>query len=117
MAGETASMLALARSGISLDIFDDLPNLGDLVTVARARGAFLSYDAAVYQEREQVVVILYVAVECLTNPFQCKTERLASRFVNFFDQLMPQDLDALVPHGNFEQAFGVVRGGRDVRVG
>ncbi|MFD4183992.1 hypothetical protein, partial [Rhodococcus sp. NPDC058514] len=111
---EDPAILTLARNEISLDIFNDLPALGDLASVARARGAFLSYDAAVRQEREQVAVILYVvAAECLTNPFQpWKTERLTSRFISFFDELMPQDLDELVQHANFEDAFGVARGSR-----
>ena len=59
-------------------------------------------------------MILYVvAAECLSNPFQpWKTERLTTRFIKFFDELMPGDLDSMVQHGNFEQAFGIVRGAK-----
>lgn len=83
----------------------------------RVRGAFLSYDAALRQEREQVAMILYVvAAECLTNPFEpWKTQRLTARFVEFFDELMPDFLDEMVQHGNFEQAFNILRGTRAPR--
>lgn len=108
------SIPILARNGVSLDIFNGLLALGGLPSVIRARGAFLSYDAAVRQEREQVAVILYVvATECLTNPFQpWKKDRLTKRFVTFHEELMPQDLDEIVQHANFEQAFAVTRGNR-----
>lgn len=105
----------MARNGISLEIFHLA--LFDKHSWDRVRGALLSYDAALRQQREQVAVILdVVAAECLTNPFQSwKTERLTARFINFFDGLMPDDLDAMVQHGNFEQAFGITRGSRSPR--
>lgn len=83
----------------------------------RARGALLSYDAAVRQEREQVAVILYVvATEFLTNPFQpWRTERLTKRFITFYNDLMPEDLGEIVGHSNFEEAFGVARGNRSAQ--
>ena len=85
----------LARHGMPLDIF--YLAVADRDSWARLRGALLSYDAALRQQREQVGVILYVvAVECLTNPFQpWKTERLTTRFIKFFDELMPGDLDSM----------------------
>ncbi|WP_179472350.1 hypothetical protein [Mycolicibacterium vinylchloridicum] len=104
------SILTLARHGRPLDIFG-LAN-EDRMSWDRVRGALLSYDAALRAQREQVAVILYVvAAECLTNPFQpWKTERLTTRFIKFFDDLMPEHLDEMVQHDNFEQAFGIVRG-------
>ena len=85
-----------------------------MVTFALGKRAQASL---IRQEREQVAVILYVvASECLTNPFQpWKIERLTSRFIKFFDELMPGELDALVQHANFEQAFGIRRGNRTAR--
>lgn len=114
---DDVSMLGLARNGISLDIFDDLFQRGGMLSVDRARGAFLSFDAALRQQREQVALIMYVvAAECLTNPYQpWKTERLTTRFIAFFDELMPDALDELVQHGNFEVAFGITRGSRSAR--
>lgn len=112
-----ASIGTLARDGVPLDIYERLFSLGGMDSVDRARGAFLSYDAAVRQQREQVALIMYVvAAECLTNPYQpWKTERLTARFINFFDELMPKDLDELVQHANFEDAFGIRRGSRSDR--
>jgi hypothetical protein len=107
-----ATLLTLARQGIPLDIF--YLTAEDKDSWRRLRGALLSYDAALRQQREQVAVILYVvAAECLTNPFQpWKTERLTTRFIKFFDELMPDHLDSMVQHGNFEQAFDIVRGSK-----
>jgi hypothetical protein len=102
----------LARRGIGLDIF--YLALADRDSWQRLRGALLTYDAALRQQREQVAVILYVvAAECLTNPFQpWKVERLTTRFIKFFDELMPDHLDEMIQHGNFEEAFGIVRGSK-----
>ena len=107
----------LTRHGVILDIYEDLLSRGGLESVNRVRNALLSYDSAIRQQREQVALILYVvAAECLTNPFQLwKTERLTTRFIKFFDELMPNDLDAIVQHDNFEAAFGISRGSRSAR--
>jgi hypothetical protein len=107
----------LAREGVSLDIYNELFERGGIESCNRARAAFLSFDAAIRQQREQVAVIMYVvAAECLTNPYQpWKTERLTTRFIKFFDELMPDDLDQLVQHGNFETAFDILRGERSAR--
>jgi hypothetical protein len=104
------SILTLARHGRPLDVF--YPARDDKPSWDRIRGALLSYDAALRQEREQVAMILYVvAAECLTNPFEpWKIGRLTARFVEFFDELMPDFLDEMVQHGNFEQAFNILRG-------
>jgi hypothetical protein len=106
------SILTLARHGIALDRLH--LTVEDRHSWDRFRGALLTFDAALRQQREQVAVILYiVAAECLTNPFQpWKTERLTTRFIKFFDELMPDRLDEMVQHGNFEQAFGILRGSK-----
>ncbi|WP_131832048.1 hypothetical protein [Mycobacteroides abscessus] len=107
----------LTRNGVMLDIYEGLLARGGLESMNRVRNALLSYDSAIRQHREQVALILYVvAAECLTNPYQSwKTERLTTRFIKFFDELMPSDLDALVQHNNFEAAFGISRGNRSAR--
>lgn len=107
-----ATLLTLARQGIPLDIFHLA--VEDKDSWRRIRGALLSYDAALRQQREQVAMILFVvAAECLTNPFQpWKKDRLTTRFVKFFSELMPDHLDSMVQHGNFEQAFDVARGSK-----
>lgn len=109
------SILTLARNSRPLDIL--YLAIADRPSWDRVRGALLSYDAALRQQREQVAMILYVvAAECLTNPFQAwKTERLTTRFIEFFDELMPDFLDEMVQHGNFEQAFNILRGSKRPR--
>jgi hypothetical protein len=106
------SILTLARHTKPLDVL--YLTAEDRQSWDRVRGALLSFDAALRQQREQVAMILYVvAAECLTNPFQSwKTERLTTRFIKFFDELMPDFLDEMVQHGNFEQAFGILRGSK-----
>ena len=105
--------LTLARQGVPLDTILPLA-AADTDSWQRIRGALLSYDAALRQQREQVAMILFVvATECLTNPFQpWKKDRLTKRFVTFFNELMPDHLDSMVQHGNFEQAFGIVHGSK-----
>jgi hypothetical protein len=109
------TLLTLARQGIPLDIFHLA--VEDKDSWQRIRGALLSYDAALRQQREQVAMILFVvAAECLTNPFQSwKKERLTTRFIKFFEELLPDDLDSMVQHGNFEQAFDIIRGSKSPR--
>jgi len=111
------TILGLARKGTSLDIFDRLIGLGGLEAFQRARSAFITFDAAVRQERDPVACILYVvAAECLTAPYTSwRLQKLTKRFKEFFDELMPGDLDEIVAHANFEEAFGIRRGLRTAR--
>jgi hypothetical protein len=108
------AVLTLARKGVSLDIFSLLGVPGGLQVFHRARAALLTYDAATRQDRDAVAAILYVvAAEGLTVPNAAwKRERLTTRFIRFFDDMMPSDLDRLVNHGNFEEAFEIKRGHR-----
>lgn len=111
------AILTLARKGTSLDIFDRLIGLAGLEAFQRARAAFITFEAAVRQERDSVASILYVvAAECLTAPYtKWRLRKLTKRFREFFDELMPDDLDQIVAHGNFEEAFGIRRGSRTAR--
>jgi hypothetical protein len=107
----------LARKGVSLDIFGPLGNPGGRELFQRVRAAVTTFDAALRQERDSVACILYVvAAECLAMPYtEWRRTKLTKRFVEFFDELMPTDLDGIVAHGNFEEAFGIRRGTRTVR--
>jgi hypothetical protein len=40
---------------------------------------------------------------------------MSRRFLDFFDDLMPQPLDEVLSHANFEEAFQVKRGQRTAR--
>lgn len=110
-------ILGLARKGTSLDIFVRLIGLAGLEAFQRARSAFITFDAAVRQERDPVACILYVvAAECLTTPYTSwRLEKLTKRFKEFFDELMPDNLEEIVAHANFEEAFGIPRGLRTAR--
>lgn len=114
---QDAAIAGLARKGVSLDVFDRLFALGGPQLCARVRASLLTFDAAVRQERDPVASILYVvASEVLVTPATpWRKEKLTKRFREFFDQLMPDDLDKIVAHGNFEEAFGITRGARTAR--
>jgi hypothetical protein len=111
------SVLTLVRKHVSLDIFSQVANPGGLDYFQRLRSALLTFDAAVHQERDSVACILYVvAAECLTTPATpWRDAKLTERFIQFFDDLMPTELDQMVAHGNFEAVFGIRRGARTPR--
>jgi hypothetical protein len=110
-------VLTLARKHISLDIVSPLATPGGFELFTRTRAALMTFDAAVRQERDSVGCILYVvAAECLSTPYtEWRHSKLTKRFIEFFDELMPTDLDQIVAHGNFEEAFGIRRGTRTAR--
>jgi hypothetical protein len=107
-------ILALARKGVPLDIFNQVAHAGGLDIFRREQAAVITYDAAVRQERDSVATILFtVAAESLTVPATSwRTEKLTKRFVAFFDELIPTQLDEIVAHENFEEAFAISRGTR-----
>ncbi len=52
----------------------------------------------------------------MTAPYTSwRLRKLTKRFKEFFDELMPGDLDEIVAHANFEEAFGIRRGSRTAR--
>jgi len=66
------------------------------------------------QERNAVANILYViAAEALTTPVtKWRNEMLTSRFIEFLEEPIPDDLDVIVGHGNVEDAYGMTRGNK-----
>lgn len=111
------SLPTLARRGLSLDVFEGLVALGDFESHKRVCAALLSFDAASRQERNPVAGILYVvAAEALTTPFMLwRDKKVTTRFIEFFKALMPDDLDQIISHDNFEEAFGIRRGNKKPR--
>jgi hypothetical protein len=111
------AVLTLARKHIPLDIFTQVALPGGFDHFARLRAALLTFDAAVHQERDSVACILYVAAaERLTAlKTDWRDNKLTKRFIEFFDDLMPSELDQMVAHGNFEAVFGIRRGTRTNR--
>lgn len=111
------AILTLARKGVPLDIVGWAGTTGGVPVFDRLRSALLTFDAAVKQDHDAVASILYVvAAECLTTPAPSwRKEKLTKRFREFYDELMPDALDEIVKHGNFEEAIGVRRGDRTER--
>ncbi|MBK8647443.1 MAG: hypothetical protein IPN16_13030 [Gemmatimonadetes bacterium] len=105
----------LTRDGVGLG-FLDIPKLdGGFQVLQRLRNALLTFDAALVQDREAVACILYVAAaEALTVPEPSwRREKLTMRFCRFFEHFIPKQLNELVRHPNFEEAFGVRRGTKE----
>jgi len=111
------TVLTLARKGVSLDVFSQLGLPGGLEIFHRERAALLTCSAAMSQDSDLVACILYVvAAECLTTlDVPWRDAKLTKRFIEFFDSLMPTELEAIVAHANFEEAFGIRRGSRSAR--
>lgn len=112
-----SGMLTLARKHISLDIFSQIGAPGGIDHFSRMRAAFLTFDAAVQQQRDAVACILYVVVaEAICTPNAVWREaKLTKRFIEFFTDLMPATLDEMIAHGNFESVFRIRRGTRSNR--
>lgn len=108
------TILTLARKHVSLDIFTSIGNPGYLDHFQRIRAALLTFEAAKQQRHDAVACILYVVVaECLTSlQTSWRDSKLTKRFIEFFDALMPEELDQIVAHGNFEAVFDIRRGTR-----
>ncbi len=102
----------LARKGVPLDVLNFATVLGGSDTCLRLRTALQTFDAAIRQEHDVVACILYVVVaECLVAPrSEWRDVQVTKRFIEFFESLMPDELDELVAHGNFEVVFDVRRG-------
>jgi hypothetical protein len=111
------SIPGLARRRISLDIFNELVSLGGVESHRRVSAALMTYSAAMRQERDPVACMLYViAAEALTTPFTpWKNEKLTKHFKEFFDELMPDDLNQIIAHRNFEESFNIRRGSQKTR--
>ncbi|MBL0125303.1 MAG: hypothetical protein IPP88_22385 [Betaproteobacteria bacterium] len=111
------AILNIARKSVSLDIFSTDSGVPELDHFHRMRAALRTHNAALAQDNDEVARILYVvAMESLCAPRTTwRTERMSRRFLDFFDDLMPDALDEVVAHANFEEAFGTKRGERTAR--
>lgn len=102
----------LARKGVPLDVLNFAMAPGGIEVCQRLRTALQTFDAALRQEHDVVACILYVVVaECLVAPrTKWRDVQVTQRFCKFFEDLMPNELNELVAHGNFETVFEVQRG-------
>lgn len=101
-------ILGLARDGVSLDIFGQLPAIGGIESYVRVRGALLSFHAALEQHSPDAETMLFISsIEALLTPFQeWKRNSATKRFINGINELCPEVVDTLVKHDNVEKAFG-----------
>jgi hypothetical protein len=108
-----AAIPTLARESISLDIFEEFAALGDLDCVLRARGALLSYHAALQQANPDVATMLLVSsMEALIVPRpEWRKDKATKRFIEMICELCPEAIDKLVDHINVEEAFSYTRRG------
>ncbi len=111
------AVLTLARKSVSLDIFSTVAGVPVRDHFLRLRAALRTYNWALAQDNDEVARILYVvAMESLCSPrTSWRTNRMSRRFLDFFDDLMPQALDEVFAHANFEEAFQINRGQRTAR--
>lgn len=111
------SIGTLARKAVPLDITGWLRRPGGAEAYTKASSALLTMDSALRQESDVVACILYVAAaERLSTPSApWRQSRVTKRFVTFFEELIPMDLQALVGHQNFEEVIGITRGTRDAK--
>lgn len=102
-------ILTLARDSTSLDIFGDLAARAGPDGMLRARGALLSYQAALEQRNPDVAVMLLVtSIEALIAPRPAWGKgKVTKRFIRATEELCPDAVDELVNHANVEQAFMV----------
>jgi hypothetical protein len=109
-----AGILGLARKHVSLDIFSAIGAPGGFDHFTRMRAAFLTFDAALQQQHDSVACILYVvAAEALCAPnAPWRDAKLTKRFIEFFRELIPTELDKMIAHDNFESVLEIRRGKR-----
>jgi hypothetical protein len=111
------SVLTLARKSISLDIFSQVMVDGGLQVFAKERSALITFNAAMSQDSDLVACILYVVTaECIATPnAPWKGTRATKRFCDFFERIMPAELEQIVNHRNFEEIFGIKRGTKGLK--
>jgi hypothetical protein len=104
----------LARDGVGLDFMGYAPLPGGQEIVDRLETAMITFEAALSERNDGVACILYVvAAESLCVPHleaPWRKEKTTDRFISFYDELMPSELDKIVAHGNFEEIFAIKRG-------
>jgi hypothetical protein len=107
------SIPGLARNGVSLDIFGDLPARAGVDGVLRARGSLLAYQAALEQRHPDVAFMLLVtAIEALIAPRPpWGKDKVTKRFIRATEELCPGTVDAVVGHENVNEAFGIALSG------
>ncbi len=78
----------------------------------RLVGAMMAYEAGMLQRTDHSTLLFFVsAIEALTVPNlkAAKTQRLSKRFIYFLEEFCSKEMDEVMAHSGFEQAFGRLR--------
>jgi hypothetical protein len=107
----------LTRKGVGLDFLlaERLP--GGTEYVEKLRTALLTFQEAFKVDHDAVACALYVVVaDGLATPAaKWKHEKITDRFIRFYEEMIPDTLDAMAAHQDFEQIFEIRRGRRTGR--
>jgi hypothetical protein len=102
------------RDGIPLNFLHAAPLPGGQEYITRIETALITFEAALAERNSRIACVLcIVAAESLCVPevdAQWKKEKTTDRFVSFYENLIPNELDQMVAHVNFEEIFEIKRG-------
>ena len=85
--------------------------LGATELADRVIGAMMAYEAGMLQRTDHATLVFFVsAIEALTVPNlkKAKTQRLSKRFSDFLETFCSDDIEKVMNHANFSQAFGKI---------
>lgn len=105
---------ALSRKGVSLDFLSAQSLPGGVEYADKLGTALLTFQEAFKVDHDAVACALYVVVaDGLATPnARWKHERITDRFIRFYEEMVPDTLDAIVAHKGFEEVFDIKRGSR-----
>jgi hypothetical protein len=108
---------ALNRKGVSLDFLSAQNLPGGVEYADKLRTALLTFQEAFKVDHDAVACALYVVVaDGLATPnAKWKHEKVTDRFIRFYEEMVPDTLDAIVAHKDFEEVFEIKRGRRTKR--
>jgi hypothetical protein len=110
------SILGLAHSSISLDIFGELMALGGPDAMMRARNSFITFHEAQRQTSADIATMLYVSgIEALITPgrqHDWRKEQVTRRFREGVLSLCSDAVDGLLAHPNLEKALDFRKHGK-----
>lgn len=104
----------LSRKNISLDVLSPRHLPGGEEYHGKLCTALITFEAAFQVAHDAVACALYVVVaEGLGTPnASWKYQKVTDRFVRFYEETIPDHLDAMIDHPDFEKVFGIKRGRR-----
>jgi len=107
----------LERKGVCLDFLSAQRLPGGTEYVDKLCTAVLTFQEAFKVAHDAVACALYVVVaDGLATPrAKWKHEKVTDRFIRFYDEMVPDTLDVMVAHKDFEEVFAIKRGRRTTK--